>query len=185
MYKKIWTLEDDMKFRDMCLEGRSNIEIADEFNVTVKAVYHHRAKMHLTMTEVAALKAKEQRVTEKAERKQKRGKEIEEVKLEIEELKAQVSTLIKELGELKEDVEYRTDMLVDTKVALITTEYAALMAYDETQYIIATHRPLRRLKAHIGEPVCIRELRDLVKKGRICSAEGDEYGLMNDEEAPV
>ncbi len=57
MNKKIWTPEEKNRFREMCLDGASNKELANAFNVTLASVHHKRSAWGLTMEKCAAMKA--------------------------------------------------------------------------------------------------------------------------------
>lgn len=57
MNKKTWTPEEKERFREMCLAGTSNKELADAFGVTLASVHHKRSAWGLTMEKCAATKA--------------------------------------------------------------------------------------------------------------------------------
>ena len=57
MNKKTWTPEEQERFREMCLAGASNKELADAFDVTLASVHHKRSAWGLTMEKCAAMKA--------------------------------------------------------------------------------------------------------------------------------
>lgn len=57
MNKKTWTPEEKEHFREMCLAGASNKELADTFDVTLASVHHKRSAWGLTMEKCAAMKA--------------------------------------------------------------------------------------------------------------------------------
>lgn len=57
MNKKTWTPEEKDRFREMCLAGASNKELADAFGVTLASVHHKRSAWGLTMEKCAAMKA--------------------------------------------------------------------------------------------------------------------------------
>lgn len=57
MNKKTWTPEEKDRFREMCLAGASNKDLADAFDVTLASVHHKRSAWGLTMEKCAAMKA--------------------------------------------------------------------------------------------------------------------------------
>lgn len=55
--RKAWTPEEKERFRDMCLAGASNKELADVFGCSIFAVQHKRSTWGLTIEKCAAIAA--------------------------------------------------------------------------------------------------------------------------------